>query len=142
MLKACKIHLDGRQINRDDISWPRLSQTRSMTRDQLYDILSSSNCPVIFSLRISGFSSKVFRWLLLQTERLRDPKVRVDDTVKDVLGAPTKVQGSASKAIPSTTISTRYAENAAIACLEAAIPTILQIYSRPCGLDRIHPTMR
>ena len=141
MLKACKIHLDGRQINRDDISWPRLSQTRSMTRDQLYDILSSSNCPVLSSLRISGFSSKVFRWLLLQTERLRDPKVRVDDTVKDVLGAPTKVQGSASKAIPSTTISTRYAENAAIACLEAAIPTTHQICSSPVGLDRLHPAM-
>ena len=112
-----------------------------MTRHHLYDILWSLNCPVLFSLRISSFSSKVFRWLPLQTERLRDPKVRVDDTVKDVLGAPTKVQGSASKAIPSTTISTRYAENAAIACLEAAIPTTPQICSSPVGLDRLHPAM-
>ena len=112
-----------------------------MTRDYLYDILSSLNCPVLLSLRISSFSSKVFRWLLLQTERLRDPKVRVDDTVKDVLGAPTKVQGSANKAIPSTTTSIRYAENAGIACLEAAIPTTHQICSSPVGLDRLHPAM-
>ena len=141
MLKACKIHLDGRQINRDDISWPRLSQTRSMTRDQLYDILSSSNCPVLSSLRISGFSSKVFRWLLLQTERLRDPKVRVDDTVKGVLDAPMRVQDSVSRVILNTTTSTRYAGNAGIACLEATIPTTHQICSSPVGLDRLHPAM-
>ena len=84
---------------------------------------------------------KIFLWLQLQTEKLRDPKVPVDDTAKGALGAPTKVQGSASKAIPSTTISTRYAENAAIACLEAAIPTTPQICSSPVGLDRLHPAM-
>ena len=112
-----------------------------MTRDYLYDILSSLNCSILFSLRISSFSSKVFRWLLLQTERLRDPKVQVEDTVKDVPGAPTKVQGSANKAIPSTTTSIRYAENADIACLEAAIPTTHQICSSPVGLDRLHPAM-
>ena len=112
-----------------------------MTKDYLYDILSSLNCPVLLSLRISSFSSKVFRWLLLQTERLRDPKVQVDDTVKDVLGVPMKAQDSASKSIPSTTTSTRYAENAGIACLEAVIPTTHQICSSPVGLDRLHSAM-
>jgi len=112
-----------------------------MTRHYLCDILSSFNYPVLFSLRISSFSNKVFRWLLLQTERLRDPKVQMDDTAKDVLGVPTKTQDSASKAIPSTTTSTRYAENAGIACLEAAIPTTHQICSSPVGLDRLHPAM-
>ncbi len=84
---------------------------------------------------------QVFRWLQLQTEKLRYPKVRVDDTVKAAPGARTKVQGSASKVIPSTTTSTQYAENADIACLEATIPTTRQIYSSRVGLDRIHFAM-
>ena len=84
---------------------------------------------------------QVFQWLQLQTEKLRGPKVRVDDTVKGVLGAPMRVQDSVSKVILNTTTSTRYAENAGIACLEAAIPTTHQICSNPVGLDRLHFAM-
>ena len=84
---------------------------------------------------------QVFQWLQLQTEKLRGLKVPVDDTAKGVLGAPMRVQDSVSKVIPSTTTSTRYAENAGIACLEVAIPMTHQICSSPVGLDRLHFAM-
>ena len=61
--------------------------------------------------------------------------------MKGVLGAPMRVQDSVSKVIPNTTTSTRYAENAGIACLEVAIPMTHQICSSPVELDRLHFAM-
>ena len=116
-----------------------------MTRDYLYDILQSLNCPILSPYGYQTTDIKlfpqVFQWLQLQTEKLRGLKVPVDDTAKGVLGAQMRVQDSVSKVILNTTTSTRYAENAGIACLEAAIPTTPQICSSPVGLDRLHPAM-